>query len=97
MIQSDTLSRREDNASEEDTNNEDIITLPDAMFVRFINKDMQDLFAQRIMKDDIVRDMIMALKTRGTPPIKSSLEDWRVEDGLLFFKDRCYVPDDTEL
>ena len=47
---------------------------------------MHNLFAQKIMKDNIVKDVITALKTKGTPPIKSSLKDWRVEDGLLFFK-----------
>ena len=96
MIQSDALSR-EDHTPEEDTDNEDITMLPNTMFVWFINEDMHDLFAQNIMKDDIVKDAITALKMRGTPPIKSSLEDWKVENGLLFFKDRCYVPDDTEL
>ena len=58
---------------------------------------MHDLFAQKIMEDDIVKYAITALKVRGTPPIKSSLEDWKVEEGLLFFRDRCYIPDDTEL
>ena len=58
---------------------------------------MHDLFTEQIMQDDIVRDAILALKTQGTPPIKSSLLDWKVENGLLFFKDRCYVPNNEEL
>jgi hypothetical protein len=48
------------------------------------------------MGEHLVHDMIKALREKGTPPMKSSLEDWKVEDILLFFKDRCYVPNDTE-
>jgi Integrase zinc binding domain len=49
------------------------------------------------MKDNLVNDMIKALKEKGTPPIKLLLSNWKVENGLLFFNDRCYVPDDTDL
>ena len=58
---------------------------------------MHDLFAQKIMQDNLVKGAITALKAKGTPPIKSSLEDWKVENRLLFFKDRCYIPDNAEL
>ena len=71
--------------------------LLDDLFVKFIDTDMHDLFAEQIMQDDIVRDTISALKKQGTPPIRSSLSDWKVENGLLFFKDRCYVPNNKEL
>jgi hypothetical protein len=49
------------------------------------------------MGEDLVCHVIKALKEKGTPPIKSSLEDLKVEDGLLFFKDRCYILNDMEL
>ena len=58
---------------------------------------MHNLFAKQIMKDDIVHDAITALKERGAPPIKSSLSDWKVENGLLFFKDRCYILNNEDL
>ena len=97
MVQSDALSRRADHIPEEDTDNEDITLLPDNLFVKFIDTDMHDLFTEQIMKDDIVRDAITTLKDQGTPLIKSSLSDWKVENQLLFFKDRCYVPNNEEL
>ena len=97
MVQSDALSRRADHIPEEDTDNEDLTLLPDNLFVKFIDTDMHDLFAEQIMKDNIICDAIATLKERGTPPIKSSLSDWKVKDGLLFFKDRCYIPDNGEL
>ena len=97
MVQSDALSRRADHVPEEDADNEDMTLLPNDLFIKFINTDMHNLFAEQIMKDDIVRDAVAALKEQGTPPIKLSLSDWKVESGLLFFKDRCYVPNNEEL
>jgi hypothetical protein len=89
MVQSNALSRREDHIPKNDTDNEDAILLPDQLFVKFIDTSLQDLFTERIMKDDLVKDAIKALKENGTPPIKSSLSDWKVENSLLFFNDRC--------
>ena len=62
IVQSYTLSRRADHIPEEDTDNEDITLLPDNLFVKFIDTDMHDLFAEQIMKDNIVRDAIATLK-----------------------------------
>jgi hypothetical protein len=97
MVQSDVLSRREDHIPENDTDNEDAILLPDQLFVKFIDTSLHNLFTEQIMKDDLVKDVIKALNENGTPPIKSSLSDWKVENGLLFFNDRCYVLDNTDL
>jgi hypothetical protein len=49
------------------------------------------------MKDDLVKLAVEALKTGGIPPIKSALMDWKLEDGLLFFLGRCYIPPDEVL
>ena len=75
MVQSDALSKRADHISEENTNNEDMTLLPDNLFVKFIDTDMYNLFAKQIMKDDIICDVITALKEQGTPLIESSLSD----------------------
>ena len=97
MIQSDALSRRPDLCPEEDNDNSDVTLLPDEIFVKTIDIETHDLLAAAMMKDETMKDAIQALKTGGTPPLKSSLTDWKIEDGLLFFKDRCYVPPDQTL
>jgi RNase H-like domain found in reverse transcriptase len=97
MVQSDALSRQEDHIPENDTDNKDAILLPKQLFVKFIDMSMHDLLAKQIMKEDLVQDAIKALKEKGTPPTKSSLNDWKVENGLLFFNDRCYIPDNINL
>ncbi|GLB45344.1 putative retrotransposable element tf2 155 kda protein type 1-like [Lyophyllum shimeji] len=97
MVQSDALSRRPDLCPTEDHDNEDIILLPDDLFVRMIDMELKDAFTQALMKDEVMMDAIEALKTKGVPPTKSALEDWKIEDRLLFFQDKCYVPANQEL
>jgi hypothetical protein len=93
MVQSDALSRRED-FNTGDTDNEDMTMLPESLFINSIDIDLHDLLAESIMKDDLVIDALKAIKHGGTPPMKLSIADWKIEDGLLFFRDRCYVPQD---
>uniref|UniRef100_A0A0W0F8T0 Reverse transcriptase-rnase h-integrase n=1 Tax=Moniliophthora roreri TaxID=221103 RepID=A0A0W0F8T0_MONRR len=38
-----------------------------------------------------------SLTTHGVPPIKSALSDWEVNDSLIWYKGRVYVPDDVVL
>jgi hypothetical protein len=97
MIQSDALSRRADYIIGEDTDNENMTMLPDTLFVKAIDINLHDLIAKNIMKDDLVKDAIRAVKENGTPPMKSAISDWKFEDGLLFFQDRCYVPQNNQL
>ena len=41
MIQSDTLSRRPDFIPDEDTDNENVMMLPDNLFIQLLNVDLQ--------------------------------------------------------
>jgi hypothetical protein len=85
MVQSDVLSWRADLYPDEDNNNEDMTLLPDDLFVKVIDTKMHSLLVTALMKDDLVKSAIEALKTGGIPLIKSALMDWKLEDGLLFF------------
>ena len=67
------------------------------MFIRTIDTELQDLFAESLMGDDLIADAIKMIKEGGTPPMKSSVSDWKIEEGLLFFQDRCYVPQNVKL
>ena len=67
------------------------------MFIRMINAKLQDLFAKSSMGDDLIADAIRMIKEGGTPPMKSSVSDWKIKEGLLFFRDRCYVPQNIKL
>jgi hypothetical protein len=97
MVQSDALSRRANHITEEDTDNKNMILLPNTVFIKVLNTELHNLLAEAIMKDDLVIDALQALKSKGTLPIKLALEDWKFDNGLLFFRDRCYVPQDDKL
>ena len=97
MIQSDALSRRPDHIPAEDNDNEDIIILPDNIFIKMIDTELQDTIVRETLKDNFFTSALLALKESGTPPIKSDLADWKLEDGILFFRDKCYVPPTEDL
>jgi hypothetical protein len=93
MIQSDTLSRQPDHIPENDDDNEDIVILPDKLFMNLINVELAKLIESATTSDELVKDVSNVLSTKGIPPIKSSLSEWKIQDGKLFYQNRCYIPD----
>jgi hypothetical protein len=71
--------------------------ISDALFVRTVDMELREEILKRTHEDSLSKDAIKALKQGGPPPIKSTLLDWREEDGLLFFKERCVVPANEDL
>ena len=71
--------------------------LPKQMSIWSINTDLWDLIAWTRNQDCVIVDALEALKTHGTLLMQSSLSNWKTEDNLMFYKNRCYVPDDKEL
>ncbi|ESK85099.1 reverse transcriptase-rnase h-integrase [Moniliophthora roreri MCA 2997] len=97
LTQVDALSQRSNKWEDEDTNNKDIILLPEQLFVKGINLEMKTKIAEQLGPDDFHKLALEQLLHQGVLPIKSALSDWRIDDGLLFFKGQVYVPNDTEL
>jgi len=96
MIQSDALSRCPDHIVD-DNDNDDIILLPDSLFIRIVDTNLYYSIFEATVKDTLFTSTLEALKENRPFPITSKLEDWRLEDGLLFFKDRCFIPADKDL
>uniref|UniRef100_A0A0W0GD79 Reverse transcriptase-rnase h-integrase n=1 Tax=Moniliophthora roreri TaxID=221103 RepID=A0A0W0GD79_MONRR len=97
MVQSNALSRRSDLVDEEDTDNEDIVMLPDKLFVNVIDTELKTMLEEALPSDEFLQMTIESLIEKGTLPIKSLLQDWRTESNLLFYKDRIYMPNDPTL
>ena len=75
MVQSDALSRQPDLCLEKDNNNEDIVMLPDELFVSLIDTDLQGRIA---IADDLDGNAAEALKLllESTPAaMTTGLED----------------------
>jgi hypothetical protein len=96
MVQSDALSRRPDHIPEGDTDNEDMTMLPETLFLRALDTDLQAEFLAQVKEDDFFGNAVEMLKKKNTP-IRSALEDWETRDDLLFYKGRCYVPKSEQL
>jgi len=97
MIQSDALSRCLDHVPEKDTNNENIVLLPDELFIKLINMELTKIIESAATSDEFVKNMDKVLSMKGVPPIKSNLSDWKIEDGILFYQDQCYIPDNPKV
>ncbi|ESK81775.1 hypothetical protein Moror_5377, partial [Moniliophthora roreri MCA 2997] len=97
ITQADALSWRSNEQDEVDTDNEDIIMLPERLFIKGIDLGMKDAIVERLGPDDFHKSALEQLLHQGVPPIKSALSDWKIEEGLLFFQNRVYVPNDDEL
>jgi len=87
MIQSDALSRCPDHIPEKDTDDEDIVLLPDELFIKLINMELAKLIKSAATSDEFAKNMDKVLSTKGVPPIKSNLSDWKIEDRVLFYQD----------
>ena len=78
MVQSNALSRRPDLCPDEDNDNEDIIMLPDSMFLNLIDTALQDKIANANDLDQQAIDALNSLlnDTLTTPsPLKNDLQN----------------------
>ena len=96
MVQSDTLSCLH-HLNLEDNDNDTIVLLPDSLFIATIDTTLADRIKSVQSRDQVILDALKAVKDGTTLPMKSSLADWSFEDGLVFFRGRCYVPPDQDL
>ncbi|ESK83058.1 reverse transcriptase-rnase h-integrase [Moniliophthora roreri MCA 2997] len=71
--------------------------LPDKLFVNVINAELRDDLEKAMSTDDFHQMTLENLIEHGTTLIKSSLQDWRIDGELLFYKDQCYIPNDETL
>ena len=68
MVQSDALSRRPDLTPENDNDNEDITMLPENLFIRLIDTDLQNRIANcQDMDKDATEALITLLDQKSTP------------------------------
>src|SRR6202789_1534052 len=101
MVQSDTLSRQPDLCPEEDNDNEDIVVLPEHMFVNLIDVDLQRRIAQADELDANAGEILKILLGTGPTTLRNDLSDWTTEDfhgkPILFYKGKNYIPKDLNL
>jgi hypothetical protein len=67
------------------------------LFINMIDIDLRDHIRKANTGEPMIVEAIQALKKKGPLPIRSKIEDWLIDDGLLFYKGACYIPDDKTL
>ena len=101
IIQLDTLSRRPDFTPEEDTDNENIMMLPDELFISLIDTELQERILACEKLDSDTMEALKVLLEEGPITIRNQLLDWTVEriEGkqVLYYQGKNYIPKDEEL
>jgi transposase InsO family protein len=101
MVQSDALSRRPDLCPDEDTDNEDIVMLPDNMFLNLIDMDLQEKIAMSEDLDGEAAEALKLLLEKAPSSMTIGLENWKIENSngrnILFYKGKNYIPRNMEL
>jgi hypothetical protein len=78
MIQSDALLRQPDHVPDWDVDNKEMVLLPESLFLQQIDTETRDIIIEVMMKDDFPNRVIVTLKEKGTPLIKSDLGAWEL-------------------
>jgi len=64
-----------DHVPEEDTDNEDLVLLPDELFINLVNIELAKVIESAATSDELVKNMTNILSMKGVPLIKSNLSD----------------------
>jgi hypothetical protein len=99
-IQADSLSQRPD-LCPQGTDNENVIVLPEHLFVNLIGMELQKKIANAKNMDYDTAEAIKKLFEQGPREVKKDLMDWEVEEfegeNILFYKGKNYVPINAEI
>ena len=96
LIQADALSQRPDHTKGED-NDELVTMLPEEQFILLIAMDLRDQIKSLSSNDEFIKGIIQCLKEQSTPPLRTALSDWTLDDGIILFKNRVYVPNNRDI
>ena len=101
MTQADALSRRADHYQKEDHDNEDMVLLPDNLFVNLLDTELQDQILETHDVDHNMSKALDQLLNSNISDLSKDLDDWKVEKmekgNAIFYQGRNYIPKDYEL
>jgi len=101
MFLADALSRRPDMIPDEDHDNEDIVMLPDNLFINLIDMELQQKIANSTDMDLDAANALKALLGQAPVTLQKDLEDWKIDifdnKNILFYQGKNYIPRNTEL
>ena len=84
-------------SKEEPADDTEQTLLPDHLLLNTFDLDLHNRIVTSMNWDCVVSDALTTLQMRGTPPMKSALTDWWHEGSIVFYRDKCYIPNDIGL
>jgi len=97
MVVVDALSRRADWSKGVEEDNEDVTALPEELFIKTLNMELQDAVALAQKTDEAALEALRCLADPSDPPGKWSIEEGPNETSCLFYDNRLYIPNDLDL
>jgi hypothetical protein len=71
--------------------------LPKEQFISLIATDLRDQIQTLSSNNDFIKGIIKCLKERSTPPLRTALSDWTLDDGIILFKNKVFVPNNKDI
>ena len=97
----DALSRRSNHCPKDDHDNEDIVLLPDDLFVNLLDLELQDQILKTTDLDFDISNALEKLLDRNLSNLMNDLDDWKVENlengKAILYKGKNYIPWDVDL
>ena len=70
--------------------------LPTDLFLNLISIDLRDCIAKLTETNTYAATIYSCIK-RKAPLLRTALTDWTLDDSLILFKNKVYIPDDLDL
>src|SRR6266540_4911988 len=99
MIVADALSRRADWLKGIDQDNVDVVALPDALWIKLVDTELQDTVANAQKNDELAQEALHSLTDPSVSPSRWTI----VPSGsdsftcLMFYNGHLYIPDNLGL
>src|SRR6266850_7068103 len=103
VIQANALSRRPDHVKDDEENDKEFYVLipPEKIiahiicsndfFIRSMITSLEDRICSATKQDTFATKCTMLIQN-GVTPIKSKLSDWQIEDNVIRFQNKLYIP-----
>ena len=92
IIQADALSRRSDHCPRDDHDNEDIVLLPNNLFVNLLDLELQDWILEAMDLDFNISNALERLLDGELSNLTDDLDNWKVESlkngKAIFYKEK---------
>ena len=88
MTVPDALSSRQDFFKGTEHDNEEVTMLPKEVFIQSLDETLK-LRLQSEEGEKVITKALDVIQTKGIALMKTALKDWKEEDGIIFFKNKC--------